>query len=143
MEATPYPFGYGLSYTTFAYDNVRTGTGMVNVTAQGITVSADVTNTGSMEGGEAVQVYVKILRDGTPNAQLKGIRKIYLKPGETAHVQIHLPAEAFGLYDEDGIFRICSGKAEVSIGGSGPDARSEALTGRKVQKLTVTIPEYM
>lgn len=134
-----YPFGYGLSYTAFAYDNVKADRD--NVGPEGVTISMDVTNTGKMPGGEAVQVYVKVLQEGTPNAQLKGIRKIYLEPGEKRNVQILLPAEAFGVYDEEGRFRIYPGRAEVFVGGQGPDKRSERLTGKKVQKLTLTVEE--
>lgn len=137
-EEALYPFGYGLSYTTFSYDKVEVDCNEVR--ADGVTITAAVKNTGSAAGGETVQVYVKICREGTPNAQLKGIRKLHLLPGEEAFVSIHLPAEAFGLYDEEGKLRISRGEAEVYIGGQAPDQRSEKLTGCIVKKLALVIP---
>ena len=124
-----YPFGYGLSYTSFDYSNVAVNKDSF---AEGLDVTATVKNTGKMAGGEAVQVYVKVCREGTPNAQLKGIKKLFLEPGEEKTVTIHLPAEAFGLYDEEGIFRMADGEVKIYVGGQAPDDRSAKLTGREV-----------
>ena len=134
-----YPFGYGLSYTSFAYGKAKADS--EEVTEGGIAIRVSVKNAGSMAGGETVQAYVKIEREGTPNAQLKGICKLHLAPGEEKEAVIHLPAEAFGLYDEDGKLQIGEGKATVFIGGHAPDARSEELTGRKVEKLIFSVPK--
>ena len=134
-----YPFGYGLSYTTFAYNGVRADSHRVS--RDGVTVRARVKNTGDVAGGETVQAYVKIEREGTPNAQLKGIAKLRLAPGEEREVAIHLPAESFGLYDEEGILRIREGRATVYLGGQAPDARSQALTGGQAYALDLEIPE--
>lgn len=130
-----YPFGFGLSYTQFAYSNEKITGSLTG--EEGITVSATVTNTGSRAGTETVQVYVKASREGTPNAQLKGIKKLTLEPGESRETVIHLPKEAFALYDECGIQRLEKGEYLVSIGGTQPEKRSEALTGRKVTQLKV------
>lgn len=132
-----YPFGYGLSYTSFSYSNVQTDTGRLG--ENGITVSAVVKNTGTVAGGETVQAYVKIHRDGAPNAQLKGIQKLHLAPGEEAAVSIRLPKEAFGLYDAEGRLQYYPGEAEIFLGGQAPDARSRELTGQEVLPLRVTI----
>lgn len=132
-----YPFGYGLSYTRFSYSHVQVDASRVG--QDGVTVSATVKNTGGMAGGETVQVYVKICRDNTPNAQLKGIKKLYLAPGEEKEVSIHLPREAFGLYDEEGRLQFYPGEAEVFLGGQAPDARSRELTGQEVLPLRVTL----
>lgn len=136
-----YPFGYGLSYTTFAYSNVAVSSSQVG--EDGVDVTATVTNTGKLAGGEAVQVYVKVCRENTPNAQLKGIRKLHLKAGESAQVALHLPKEAFGLYDEDGVLQITEGDVKVYVGGQAPDARSEKLTGNKVTELALSIPKKL
>lgn len=136
-EEPLYPFGYGLSYTKFSYSNVRADVRRVG--ADGVTVSAIVKNIGSMAGGETVQAYVKICQAGTPNAQLKGISKLHLAPGEEAEVSIHLPKEAFGLYDEDGRLQFYPGEAEVFLGGQAPDARSRKLTGQAVTKLRLEL----
>lgn len=132
-----YPFGYGLSYTRFAYGKAEADS--YQVTEKGVTIRVAVKNTGSMAGGETVQAYVKIERDGTPNAQLKGICKLHLAPGEEKEAVLHLPAEAFGLYDEDGKFQIAEGTASVFIGGQAPDSRSEKLTGYGVEKLEFSV----
>ena len=102
-------------------------------------ITATVKNTGNRKGAQTVQVYVKVDREGTPNAQLKGLKKIELDAGEEKTVTIHLPAEAFGLFDEEGKLRIEKGSALVYVGGQAPDARSEKLTGQKVAKLALTI----
>lgn len=136
-----YPFGYGLSYTTFAYSNVAVSSSQVG--EDGVDVTATVTNTGKLAGGETVQVYVKVCRENTPNAQLKGIRKLHLKAGESAQVALHLPKEAFGLYDEDGVLQIAEGDVKVYVGGQAPDARSEKLTGNKVTELALSIPKKL
>ncbi len=133
-----YPFGYGLSYTDFAYRDAALSSDTVG--EDGIEVKVVVTNTGSREGTETVQVYVKADREGTPNAQLKGIRKVALQPGESKEVVIKLPVSAFALYDEQAVNSVGAGKYLVSIGGTQPESRSEKLTGRKVDVLTVTAP---
>ena len=132
-----YPFGYGLSYTSFALRDVKASADKIG--KDGVDVTAVLKNTGDRKGAQTVQVYVKIEREGTPNAQLKGLKKIELLPGEEKEVLIHLPAEAFGLFDEEGQRRIEQGSALVYVGGQAPDARSEKLTGQKVAKLALTI----
>lgn len=134
-----YPFGYGLSYTSFTYHDVKANTDQVG--PEGITISACVENVGKMTGGETVQVYVKIEKEDAPHYQLKGIRKLHLAPGERKEVQIHLSVEAFGLYNKEGKLCIDQGKAVIFIGGQAPDARSEKLTGQKVNRLNLVIPK--
>lgn len=131
-----YPFGYGLSYTNFEYSDVKASTDRVS--EDGVTISATVTNTGKMAGGETVQAYVKVCREGTPNAQLKGIKKLFLQPGESKEVSIHLSREALGVFDEDGVLQV-KGDVKIYVGGQAPDARSEKLTGKKVAEIAVTI----
>ena len=109
--------------------------------AEGISVSVTLTNAGEREGTETVQAYVEGDREGTPNAQLKGIAKVSLKPGESREVTIKLPLAAFALYDEDGVNQAQAGSYTVSIGGSQPDGRSERLTGKETAKLAVEIGE--
>jgi beta-glucosidase len=118
-----FPFGYGLSYTTFAYSNAKVYTEQGrSVSAQtfkdvdGVTVTVDVTNTGDVAGKEIVQVYVhdrqsELVR---PQKELKGFAKIELQPGETKTVSIPLDFRAFAYYHpeykqwitEDGDFDI-------------------------------------
>ncbi|MDE5866980.1 MAG: glycoside hydrolase family 3 C-terminal domain-containing protein, partial [Lachnospiraceae bacterium] len=130
-----YPFGYGLSYTEFEYKDVSVSSDIIG--EDGIILKAVVANTGSREGTETVQAYVKADREGTPNAQLKGICKVTLKPGESREVSIKLPISAFALYDEQAVNRVAEGKYHIFIGGTQPDARSEKLTGKKVKAVSI------
>ena len=96
-----YPFGYGLSYTEFYYTNaVFAKTPDVK---EGVEINVTIKNTGVIDGTETVQAYVKAKKEGAPNAQLKGIKKVFLKAGEEKTVSIYLPAQSFILFDENGI----------------------------------------
>ncbi len=119
-----FPFGYGLSYTTFAYSNARvSATNFKDV--DGLTVTVDVTNTGSMAGKEIVQVYVHDQKSGLvrPEKELKGFAKVELQPGETKTVSIPLDFRAFAYYHpeykqwitEDGDFDILIGASSADI----------------------------
>jgi len=136
-----YPFGYGLSYSDFTISNVKVNTD--RVTEAGVEVTATIRNNGPMAGGETVQVYVKVEREGTPNAQLKGLKKIQLAPQEEQTVTIHLPADAFGLYDEEAVRRVYAGQFSVYVGTSQPDSRSVKLTGKEPVKLTLTAEQEL
>lgn len=134
-----YPFGYGLSYTDFTYASAIASTD--TLTEDGVDITVTVENTGSREGTETVQSYVKAVPEeeieNLPNMQLKGIRKCTLKPGEKKEVSIHLPIEAFALYDEEGKRQIYKGCYKIYVGGQAPDKRSEKLTGKSVAEFTV------
>lgn len=134
-----FPFGYGLSYSEFALQNVKLSS--EEISAEGITVEADITNTGAFDAAQTVQVYVKVEQEGTPNPQLKGLCKVFLKKGETQHVSITLAEEAFGLYNEEGKKVITAGACSIYVGTSQPDARSEKLTGHKTIKYQVNAKE--
>ncbi|MBI5567396.1 MAG: glycoside hydrolase family 3 C-terminal domain-containing protein, partial [Chloroflexi bacterium] len=119
-----FPFGYGLSYTTFAYSHPKvSATTFKDV--DGVSVSIDVTNTGSVAGKETVQVYVhdRQSRLVRPPKELKGFAKVELQPGETKTVTIELGFRAFAYYDpayhqwvtEDGEFNILIGASAADI----------------------------
>ncbi len=131
-----YPFGYGLSYTDIVLDGAKLDTD--RITSQGIQVTAMLSNNGRRAGGETLQLYVKAERAGTPNAQLKALRKIHLEPGETKEVNLHLPASAFSLCDEEGVRKIQKGTYTVYAGTSQPDQRSRKLTGKQSQAFSLT-----
>ena len=131
-----YPFGYGLSYTDFEYSNISVTA--ENAGADGVIVKATVKNVGKMAGGETVQVYVKVCKEGTPNAQLKGIKKLFLQAGESADVCIKLSREALGAFDENGELQI-GGEIKVYVGGQAPDTRSAKLTGKQDAEFDLTI----
>ena len=122
-----FPFGYGQSYTTFAYGAPRVSTSTFK-DVEGLTVSVAVTNTGSLAGKEVIQVYVhdhqaRLVR---PPKELKGFAKIELQPGETRTVSIPLDFRAFAFYDpayhqwitEDGEFDILIGASSADIRGT-------------------------
>ena len=83
---------------------------------------------------------MKICADDTPNAQLKGLKKVSLRKGEKKSVEIHLPKEAFGLYDEEGKLCYHEGEAICYVGTNGPDHRSVELTGKKPAEITIKVP---
>ncbi|MGC6525708.1 MAG: beta-glucosidase BglX [Flavobacteriaceae bacterium] len=115
-ENTPlYPFGYGLSYTTFGYKNLR----IQSQTDTSIEVSVEVTNTGNLEGKEVVQLYVKdhFARPAQAVRNLKGFELINLKPGETKTVQFLLTEKELGFYNNNGDFTLQSGEFSVFVGG--------------------------
>lgn len=130
-----YPFGYGLSYTSFRIDDVQPD--RTDLTESGMTVSCRVTNEGSCASRATVQIYVKAEREGTPNPQLKGLKKVALQAGESREISIHLGREAFELFDENGIAQLLPGSYSVYVGESQPDDRSCALMGKAPVKLTV------
>ncbi len=119
-----FPFGYGLSYTTFAYTNARVSARTFK-DVDGLTVSVDVTNTGALAGKETVQVYVHDRKSGLarPPKELKGFAKVALQPGETKTVQLPLDFRAFAFYHpghgqwitEDGEFDILIGASSADI----------------------------
>lgn len=122
-----FPFGHGLSYTTFAYDNLKISAEKIT-DQQSVDVSVTVTNTGSVAGKEVVQLYVgnpgtKIRR---PIRELKGFEKVALNPGESKEVTITLDARAFAYYEvKIHDFYVESGAYVISVGSSSRDLRCE------------------
>jgi beta-glucosidase len=95
-----FPFGFGLSYTTFAYKNLTVSPAAPSQD-QSVTVAFDVTNTGSRAGAEVAQMYIGDRHAPVPHPvkELKGFEKVNLNPGETKHVQVTLDRRAFSYYD--------------------------------------------
>jgi beta-glucosidase len=119
-----FPFGYGLSYTQFAYSNAKASAETFKA-ADGLTVTVDITNTGNLAGKEIIQVYIHDQQSGLvrPEKELKGFAKIELQPGETKTVSIPLDFRAFAYYHpeykewitEDGDFDILIGTSATDI----------------------------
>ncbi|HNT35352.1 MAG TPA: glycoside hydrolase family 3 C-terminal domain-containing protein, partial [bacterium] len=111
-------FGYGLSYTTFAYSNLRVPQTVPY--GANVPVSVDVTNTGTREGTEVVQVYVRdvLATVKRPKRQLKSFAKVTLKPGETKTVSFELKPESLALWDQQMERVVEPGDFLVMIGGS-------------------------
>ena len=136
IETEPlYPFGYGLSYTRFTFNDAAVSAGTAG--PDGVDVSVTVRNEGSRAGTETVEVYVKAERPGTPNAQLKGLAKVSLQPGEEQRVTVHLPLAALALCDEAGVSQVLPGDYTLWVGGSQPDTRSITLTGQAPARLAL------
>lgn len=116
-----YPFGYGLSYTTFAY----TGLSLENLGDNSVKVGFDVTNTGRYDGEEVVQVYVTDLVASTvrPRRQLRAFDRVRIAKGETVHVELMLDSSAFMLYDRDMKPVVEPGEFTVAVGASSADIR--------------------
>jgi beta-glucosidase len=118
-----YPFGYGLSFTTFKYSNLRTSPAQMAKDGT-VTVSVDVTNTGGRVGDAVVQLYVKHLRSKVdrPRQELKGFQRVTVQPNETKTVQIPLKASTLAWWDEKlPGFRVEAEPLRVMIGSSSAD----------------------
>jgi beta-glucosidase len=115
-----YPFGFGLSYTTFAFENLKADKGEKTVK-----VTMTVKNTGSVAGAEVVQVYVKDNASSVfrPEKELKGFKKVSLAPGEAKEISFELDETAFQFYDdaqhkwvlEPGVFTIMAGNSSKNV----------------------------
>ncbi len=123
-----FPFGFGLSYTSFAYDNLRMSADTITPD-EGVTVSIDITNTGKRTGQEVVQVYVhdvdaSVIR---PIKELKAFTKVALASGETKTITLTLDRTAFAYWDDSRHAWVAeAGEFEVLVGSSSQDIRKKA-----------------
>ncbi|MGA8199757.1 MAG: fibronectin type III-like domain-contianing protein, partial [Candidatus Sulfotelmatobacter sp.] len=124
-----YPFGYGLSYTTFQYSHIEVEPEGASSTGAHYNVTFDVTNTGARAGADVAQVYVsesdpKVPR---PPKELKGFSRVELAAGETKHVSVSLNPRAFTYYDVAGKhWHADAGKYTVKVGDSSEDVPLKA-----------------
>jgi beta-glucosidase len=120
-----YPFGFGLSYTTFEYSNLRTSGETVKASGE-VTVKVDVKNTGSRAGDEVAQLYVSYPGSAVarPIRQLRGFERISLKPNETRTVEMKLKGAELSYWDAaKHAFVVEPGKVEVQVGASSADIK--------------------
>ncbi|HEX9105948.1 MAG TPA: fibronectin type III-like domain-contianing protein, partial [Longimicrobiales bacterium] len=118
-KAPLFPFGYGLSYTTFRFANLTVSRGP----GRSVSVGADITNTGKRAGADVVQLYVgHPAATGEPPRQLKAFAKVRLAPGQTRHVTFRLDARAFAQWDTsaDG-WVVAPGEYQIFLGDSSAD----------------------
>lgn len=133
-----YPFGYGLSYTTFGYSDLKLSS---NVMAPGSTVevSFTLTNTGDKAGFEVAQLYVQPVKPAVdrPKKELKGFTKVYLKPGESKTVSIPIDARSLAYYvDKTASWDVDAGKFKILVGA---DSQNLPLN----HTLTTLFPEHL
>jgi beta-glucosidase len=130
-----YPFGYGLSYTTFEYSHLAVTPDQQRPAGE-VEVSVDVTNTGTRKGDEIVQLYVhdEVSSVTVYEEQLRGFERVTLAPGEKKTVRFTLHPDDLSLLDKNMVWRVEPGKFEVLVGSSSADIR---LT----KEFTITDPE--
>jgi len=126
-QSPEYPFGYGLSYTTFKYDGLNTS--KVEMKADGkVEFTCTVTNTGDYPGEEIVQLYIRdrVASLVRPVKELKDFAKIYLKPGESKKVSFVIDKEKLSFYNENLEWVAEPGAFDIMIGASSADIRLSA-----------------
>lgn len=127
-----YPFGYGLSYTSFEYKNLKLPEG-INA-GEPLKVSVEVTNSGKVAGDEVVQLYLKDDEASTPRPlhQLEGFTRIHLKPGETKTVVFEVEPRQFSMIDKQDERIIEPGWFTVSVGGGQPGAKGSVSLSQRL-----------
>ncbi|MDD5035590.1 MAG: glycoside hydrolase family 3 N-terminal domain-containing protein [Methylococcaceae bacterium] len=131
LPSTPlFPFGFGLSYTTFSYRNLGVSPSEIQ-SGKCVTVSVTVTNTGTCAGEEVAQCYVHdcVASVTRPERELKGFVRVRLEPGESQRVEFVLGPDELSFYGRDGRWRLEPGLFKVGVGG---DCRAELAVGFRV-----------
>ena len=137
-----YPFGFGLSYTNFTYENLKLSANKIKAGA-GLTITAEVKNAGSQAGDEVVQLYVTDVAASVPvpNRSLAGVKRVFLKPGEKQKISFVLTREQMSIIDDQGRRVIEPGQFLVSVGGKQPGFKGgsdAATTGVVASRFVVT-----
>ena len=136
-----YPFGYGLSYTTFSYSDLTLPKAAINA-GDPLVAEVTVTNTGKREGDEVAQLYLSFPSvPGAPLRALRGFKRVHLNPGESQKVRIELKDRDLSMVTEAGEPIIAEGIYSVSIGGGQPNTGASAVTGTFQIMGTKTLPE--
>ena len=126
-EGALYPFGFGLSYSTFDYSNLQVSPAQISATGE-VTVACDIKNTGASEGDEVAQLYFHQETSSVTTYELNlcGFERLHLKPGESKAVSFKLPASALQLINREGKRVVEPGIFKVKVGSTSEDLR---LTG--------------
>lgn len=124
-----YPFGYGLSYTSFEYGDVRLSSDKMGLDGS-VTASVTLTNTGSRDGKETVQLYIRDVASSStrPVKELKGFSKVELKAGESTSVSFEINADTFKYYNHNLEYVCEPGEYEIMIGGNSRDVKKVKMT---------------
>jgi beta-glucosidase len=142
FAGTPlYPFGYGLSYTKFAYSKLTLPSAAVEA-GKPIVVEATVTNTGTRAGDEVAQLYLEFPAvPGAPLRALRGFERVHLAPSASQRVHFELKPRDLSMVTEAGEPIVAEGAYTVSVGGGQPDTGAPAVAGSFTVKGTLTLPE--
>ena len=136
-----YPFGYGLSYTTFSFADLVLPKAAINA-GDSLTAEATITNTGKLEGDEVAQLYLSFPNvPGAPIRALRGFKRVHLNPGESQKVSFELKDRDLSIVNEAGEPIIAEGLYSVSIGGGQPNTGTPTVTGTFQVMGTKTLPE--
>ncbi|MBO5204526.1 MAG: glycoside hydrolase family 3 C-terminal domain-containing protein, partial [Prevotella sp.] len=124
-----YPFGYGLSYTTFAYGDLHLSSTSMNAGGK-VKASVTVTNTGSREAAEVVQLYIRDIFASVvrPVKELKGFERITLKAGESRKVEFEITPDLLKFYNSSLDFVLEPGDFDIMVGGNSRDVKTVRLT---------------
>ena len=142
FEGKPlYPFGYGLSYTTFSYSDLSLPSSPV-AAGQPMTAEVKVTNTGKIAGDEVAQLYLSFPAvAGAPIRALRGFERVHLNPGQSETVHFDLKPRDLSMVTEAGELVIPEGKYSVSIGGGQPKTGAATVEGTFEMDGSVVLPE--
>lgn len=121
-------FGYGMSYSTFRYDNVKLTTGNTLVAGRPLTATVAVRNTGKLAGDEVVEAYVKTPQVDGPRYALAGFQRVHLRPGESRNVSLTLNDRALSSVAANGDRSVLPGTYQLWIGGTQPAAAAPGTT---------------
>jgi len=136
-----YPFGYGLSYTTFSYSGLTLPNSAIKA-GEPLKAEVTVTNTGKREGDEVAQLYLVFPHvAGAPLRALRGLKRVHLKAGESQTVQFGLRNRDLSMVTEAGTPIIADGKYSVFVGGGQPNTDAPSVSGTFQVKGTKTLPE--
>ena len=150
FDGTPlYPFGYGLSYTTFSFSDLKLSTSALNA-GDPLNVEATVTNKGKLPGDEVAELYLSFPKvPGAPNIALRGFQRLHLDPGASQKVQFTLDSRDLSIVTEAGSPVVPEGECVLWVGGGQPHATpagepriTAAGTGQTFRiKGSITLPE--
>ena len=136
-----YPFGYGLSYTTFSYSSLTLPETAVNA-GEPVLAAVTVTNTGKVAGDEVAQLYLKFPSvAGAPRIALRGFQRVHLEPGQSTQLHFDLKNRDLSMVTEAGQPIIAAGDYTLSIGGGQPDTGAPEATGHFHVNDQITLPE--
>ncbi|WP_199172628.1 glycoside hydrolase family 3 C-terminal domain-containing protein, partial [Petrotoga sp. 9PWA.NaAc.5.4] len=143
MKEEPlYPFGYGLSYSKFEYSDLKLDPQVMDIKElKDIEVEVTVKNTSDIAGEDVVQLYIKDIESTVevPKYELKGFKRVYLKPQESKTITFRITPRQLGMINEEGRCVLEPGEFKIYVGGQQPDERSKALTGEDVVSVVLSV----